>query len=139
MPYNEMVIFGIQLCTMVSSFRRLSIALGRLLIGAMLFAQLVNSAQACVMPELSPVVAFASTAHHGDCVNRVNPNSCLQQATATDQSPSHAELAVLGMPDVVVFTRPRATVTMTSFVVAIAIPHRSTDPPPSIRFCSFQL
>ena len=124
---------------MNNGFRRLSVALGRVLIGAMLFAQLVNAGQACVMPALSPVMAFANADHDSDCAKRVNPNSCLQQSTATDQSFGHAELPVLGMPDVVVLTLPRELVATTSYVVATAVPHRSTDPPLSIRFCSFQL
>lgn len=124
---------------MNSRFRRLSVALGRVLIGAMLFAQMVNASHACVMPALSPVMAFASADHQSDCAKRVNPNSCLQQSTATDQSFSHAELPSLGMPSVVVLTLPRAFIATTSCIVAIAVPHRSTDPPPAIRFCSFQI
>jgi hypothetical protein len=124
---------------MNNGFRRLSVALGRVLVGAMLFAQLVNAGQACVMPALSPVMAFANADHDSDCAKRVNPNSCLQQSTATDQSFGHAELPVLGMPNVVVLVVPRALVAMPSYVVATVVPHRSTDPPSSIRFCSFQL
>ena len=124
---------------MNSRFRQLSVTLSRVLIGAMLFAQAVNAAQACVMPELSPAMAFAQSQHDIDCDNRVNPNSCLQQTTATDQSFSQAEVPVLGMPNVVVLTLPRELVATTSYVVATALPHRSTDPPLSFRFCSFQL
>jgi hypothetical protein len=124
---------------MNSRFRRLSVALGRVLIGAMLFAQLVNAGQACIMPALSPVMAFANADHHSDCAKRVNPNSCLQQSIATDQSFSHAELPVLGMSNVAVLTLPPALVATPSCVVATMVPHRSTDPPGSIRFCSFQL
>ena len=120
-------------------FRRLSVALGRVLVGVMLFAQLVNAGQACVMSALSPVMAFANADHHSDCAKRVNPNSCLQQSTATDQSVGHAELPVLGMPNVAVLTLPRVSVSAPSFVVATVVPHRSSDPPPSIRFCSFQI
>jgi hypothetical protein len=112
--------------------------LGRVLIGAMLFAQLVNAGQACIMP-LSPAMAFANADHGSECAKRVNPNSCLQQSIATDQSFGHAELPVLGMPDVAVLVLPRGLVATPSYVVATVVPHRSTDPPPSIRFCSFQL
>jgi hypothetical protein len=124
---------------MNNGFRRLSVALGRVLVGAMLFAQLVNAGQACVMPALSPVMAFADADHHSDCAKRVNPNSCLQQSTATDQSVGHAELPVLGMPNVAMLTLPRAFIATTSYIAATAVPHRSTDPPPAIRFCSFQI
>ena len=124
---------------MNNGLRRLSVALGRILVGVMLFAQLVNAGQACVMPALSPVMAFANADHHSDCAKRVNPNSCLQQSTATDQSVGQAELPVLGMPNVVVLNVPRALVAMPPYVVATVVPHRSTDPPSSIRFCSFQI
>jgi hypothetical protein len=124
---------------MNSMFRRLSVAFSRVLIGAMLFAQLVNAGEACVMPAMSPVMAFANADHASDCAKRVNPNSCLQQTTATDQSVGHAEVPVLGMSNVIVLTVPRTPFATTSYVVATAIPHRSTDPPSSIRFCSFQL
>jgi hypothetical protein len=124
---------------MNSRFRRLSVALARVLVGTMLFAQLVNVVEACVMAELSPVMAFANADHHSDCAKRVNPNSCLQQATATDQNFGHAEFPALGMPNVVVLTLPRELVAMTPLVFATTVAHRSTDPPPSIRFCSFQL
>lgn len=124
---------------MNSRFRQLSVALGRVLIGAMLFAQMVNASQACVMPNLAPAMAFASADHHSDCAKRVNPNSCLQQSTATDQSFSDAELLSLGMPNVVFLILPRTFIATTSYIVATAVPHRSTDPPPAIRFCSFQI
>lgn len=128
----------IQPCAMNSRFRHLSVALCRVLIGAMLFAQSVNAGQACVVPALSPAMAFAQV-HDSDCANRVNPNSCLQQATATDQSFTQGELPALGMPNVVVLTLPRELVATTSYIVATTVPPRSTDPPRSIRFCSFQL
>lgn len=124
---------------MNSGFRRMSVAFSRVLIGAMLFAQLVNAAEACVMPALSPVMAFAMADHDGDCAKRVNPNSCLQQSTASDQSVGYPEVPVLGMPNPVVLTVPRTPVATTSYFVATTIPHRSTDPPPCIRFCSFQI
>ena len=123
---------------MNSRVRRRSVAFGRVVLGVMMFAQLVNAGQACVMPP-SPVMAFANADHDGDCAKRVNPNSCLQQSIATDQSFGQAELPVLVMPDVAVLTIPRTLVATTSYIIATAVPHRSTDPPPSIRFCSFQL
>jgi hypothetical protein len=138
MLYNELPIFEDSTRTMNSGFRRLSVALGRVLIGAMLFAQLVNAGQACIMPP-SPLMAFVNADHDGECAKRVNLNSCLQQSIATDQSVGHAELPVLGMPDVAVLTLPRSLVATTSYIVAAVVLHRSTDPPPSIRFCSFQL
>lgn len=140
MSYNESPILRDAISLhMLGRIHRLTTALGHSLIGAMLFGQLVNAVQACTMPSLSPVMAFASADHPSDCAKRVNPNSCLQQSTATDQSFSHGELAAFEIPDVVVLTVPREMVATTTFVFATTVPHRSTDPPPSIRFCSFQL
>ena len=119
-------------------FRRTSVAFARILLGVMLLAQLVNAGQACVMPP-SPVMAFAYADHDSDCAKRVNPNSCLQQSIATDQSFGPAELPVLGMPDVAVLTLPLEVVATASCLITSLVPHRSTDPPSSIRFCSFQI
>ena len=61
------------------------------------------------------------------------------QATATDQSSGQVEIAVLGMPDVVIQTLPREFEHSPSFVIAATALPCSTDPPASIRFRSFQL
>src|SRR5256885_13759415 len=118
---------------MNGAIRRLAVALGRVLIGVMLCAQLANAGQACIMPP-SPVMAFANADHDSDCAKRVNPNSCLQQSIATDQSFGDPEVPVLGLPDVVVLLLPRVVTAASSYVVAAHVPHRSTDPPRSIRF-----
>ena len=123
---------------MNSKFRRLGVAIGRILVAALLFAQFVNAGQACTMP-VNPVMAFSSMDHDSDCAKRVNPNSCLQQSIATDQTTGHAELPVLGMPDVAVLIVPLQIVATTAYTVTTSVPHRSTDPPSSIRFCSFQI
>ena len=121
-------------------FRHLCVALCRVLIGVMLFSQVVNAAHACVAPALSPAMAFA---HAGDdnshCSKVINANSCLQQYTATDQSPGHAEVPALATPAVAVLILPRETPATVVQSVSAAVPHRATDPPPSIRFCSFQI
>ena len=124
---------------MFSAFRRMSIALCRILVGALLFAQVVNAAHACVAPALTPSMAFAQAADDGHCGKTINANSCLQQCTATDQSASHAEVPVLATPHVAILIVPRAAPVTVAQAVSAGTPHRSSDPPPSIRFCSFQL
>lgn len=116
----------------------MSVAFARVLLGVMLLTQFINAGQACLMPP-SPVMAFAIADHDGDCAKRVNPNSCLQQSIATDQSFGHVELPVFGTPQIAILIVPREVVVTVSYVIAKAVPHRSTDPPPSIRFCSFQI
>src|SRR5215210_3290753 len=124
---------------MRSRFSTFGIFVARLLVGAMLFSQLANAGQACIQPVLSPVMAFFSADHAPDCAKRVNPNSCLQQSTATDQSIGDAGPTVLGMPNVVVLIIPREAAATSFLEFVEAILHRSADPPCSIRFCSFQL
>ena len=124
---------------MRSGFRHLGVALCRVLLGVMLFAQVINASHACVAPALSPAMAFAQSGDDGHCSNTINANSCLQQYTATDQSAGHAEVPVLASPDVAVLILPREAPVTVSQAVSAAVPHRATDPPPSIRFCSFQI
>ena len=124
---------------MRSAFRHLCVALCRVLIGVMLFSQVINAATACIAPALSPAMAFAHVGDNSHCSKAINGNSCLQQYTATDQSPSHAEIPVLATPDVAVLTLPREAPATVVQGVSATVPHRATDPPPSIRFCSFQL
>ena len=124
---------------MRSGFRHRCVALCRVLLGVMLFAQVIYAAHACVTPALSPAMAFAHAGDDGPCSKTINGNSCLQQYTATDQSPSHAEVPALATPDVAVLTLPREAPATVSQAVSATVPHRATDPPPSIRFCSFQI
>lgn len=124
---------------MRSGFRHRCVVLCRVLLGVMLFGQVINGSHACVAPALSPAMAFAQSGDDGHCSNTINANSCLQQYTATDQSPSHADDSVLATADVAVLILPREVPATVSQAVSAAVPHRATDPPPSIRFCSFQI
>ena len=124
---------------MRSGFRHLCVALSRVLIGVMLFSQVINAAHACITPALSPAMAFAQAGDDGHCSKTINANSCLQQYTATDQSPIQAEVPALATPAVAVLTLPREAPATVVQGVSATVPHRATDPPPSIRFCSFQL
>ena len=117
----------------------MSIALCRILLGVMLFAHVINAANACVAPALSPAMAFANTEDNGHCNKAINGNSCLQQYTANDQSPSHTEIPPLATCDAAVLTLPRETPAIVVLSISTTVPHRTNDPPSSIRFCSFQL
>jgi len=118
---------------------RIRRAICRFLTAGMLFAQAIGIAYACIEAAPSPTMAFTQSDHDGDCGKTVNQNACLQQCNAEDQSTSQAQVAVAAMPAIAVLSVPVApdrgacpAVTLVSFA-------HSHDPPPSIRFCSFQL
>lgn len=106
---------------------------------ALLFSQAVSAAQACVEPAATPAMAIASDMADMDCEQRATPNVCLQQCTAGDQSSAQVQVAVAEMPRLAVLTVPVLPDRGVRSTEAIACLARSPDPPPSIRFCSFQL
>ncbi len=112
---------------------------GWLVAAALLFAQAIGAAHACVAASPSPAMAFAETSHEGGCTEQVNRNACLQQCTADNQSTSEVQLAVAEMPALPVLTVPVARDTSARLPDVVIVLARSPDPPPSIRFCSFQL
>ena len=124
---------------MIFSGSRIRRAICRLLTAGMLFAQAIGIAQACVEAAPSPTMAFRQTDHDGDCGKMVNKNACLQQYTAGDQTSSQVQVTVAAMPAIVVLTVPVAPVRVVCPAVTLVSLAHSPDPPPSIRFCSFQL
>jgi hypothetical protein len=110
-----------------------------LVLAAMLFAQAIGVAQACSVAAHSPTMAFAQTQHEGNCSKTVNQNACLQQCTAGDQSSAHAEVAVAPTPALAVLIVEVAPPRVACPALASTSLFHSTDPPSSIRFCSFQL
>lgn len=117
-------------------FRR---AVCRLIAAAMLFAQAIGVAQACIEVMQSPTMAFADAHHEGDCHKTVNKNACLQQYTAGDQSTAQVQIAVVEMPKLAILVVPAAIDPGAGLAEAVLYPAHSPDPPPSLRFCSFQL
>jgi len=112
---------------------------GCLIAAALLFAQGIGAVHACVGAAQSPAMAFADSHHEGGCAKTVNKNACLQQCTADEQSTSQVQVAVAEMPAVPVLSVPAVPDSITGLADAIIVLARSPDPPPSIRFCSFQL
>lgn len=119
--------------------RKSLIRAARLLVGALVFAQGLAIAQTC-MEEARPVMAFEESAlEESDCHRPANPNDCLQQCTAGDQSSAYVQVIVAGPPGLPVLTVPAASdrdIRPTPMILSLA---HSPDPPPSIRFCSFQI
>ena len=111
----------------------------RLIAAAMLFAQAIGVAQACIEATQSPAMAFADANHEGGCDKTVNQNACLQQYVAGDQINVQIQAAVAEIPKLAVLIVPSAPDPGTGLAEAACFPVRSPDPPPSIRFCSLQL
>jgi hypothetical protein len=124
--------------------RRLHSLLARLSIGLLLFAQAAAIAQACVGPEALPSMAFAegpaAECHDAAPTNpHANPNACLKNCTAGDQSTAQVPAAFAAMPATAVLTVPAQLESALVIARAEACELHSPDPPPSLRFCSFQL
>ena len=124
---------------MIFSGSRTRRAICRLIAAAMLFAQAIGVAQACAEVTRSPTMAFADANHQGGCNKTVNQNACLQQYIAGDQSSAQVQVAVAAMPPIAVLTVPIARDRGACPAVTLGSFAHSPDPPPSIRFCSFQL
>lgn len=124
--------------------RKSLIRAARLLVGALLFAQGLAIAQTC-MEEARPAMAFQGSAFEGsafeesDCHRPANPNDCLQQCTAGDQSSAYVQVVVADLPGLAVLTIPVASDHDIRPAPAILFLAHSPDPPSSIRFCSFQI
>jgi hypothetical protein len=112
---------------------------GWLIAGTLLFAQAVGAVHACVGAAHSPAMAFAESHHEGGCTQAVNQNACLQHCTADNQSTSQVQVAVAEMPALPVLIVPPAVDSSARLPDAVIVLARSHDPPPSIRFCSFQI
>ena len=112
---------------------------GWLVAAALLFAQAIGAAHACVGAARSAAMAFAGSHHESGCTQTVNQNACLQQCTADNQSTAQVQVAVAEMPALPVLSVPAAPDSGAGLPDAIIVLARSPDPPPSIRFCSFQL
>ena len=111
---------------------------GRIIILMLLFAQSLSAALPCQMSEQKPAMAFSDMAGM-DCGEKGNPNACLLQCVGTDQSTNHLQVGIADVRRMVVLT----VIVVDSRGVPPALPvirlAHSPDPPPSIRFCSFQI
>jgi len=119
------------------SKRRTALLVTRAMIPVLLFAQSLYAAQPCKTPVHEPAKAVTGSP---DChKDTVTPNACLQQCTAGDQGSAQVEIAVEPMPAIAVLTVPVAPLRVVCPAVTLISFAHSPDPPPSIRFCSFQL
>lgn len=111
----------------------------------LLLSQAIAVAQACTDLEATPAMAFSADemvgqkCHESVAPNTSNPNACLQHCTAGDQSTAQVPAVIAAMPVLAVLTVPMPAERARVFARAEACELLSPDPPPSIRFCSFQL
>jgi|tagenome__1003787_1003787.scaffolds.fasta_scaffold20619643_1 hypothetical protein len=125
---------------MRKGLRRSAITLCRLLLGIIMFAQVVDAVQACIAPGMSPVMAFVQHTHNDHCNKRPNPNSCLQQSTASDQTFDHTETPVFAASSVAILTLPwDSDCAIVGAILPVAPSPSAADPPTAIRFCTLQL
>jgi hypothetical protein len=118
--------------------RRYRGRIGWIVAAALLFAQAIGMANACVGAALSPTMAYGEIAGM-DCAEKGNPNACLQQCMADDQNTAQVQVAVAVISAPAALTLPLAIDSDIAIPDIVLVLARSPDPPPSIRFCSFQL
>ena len=117
--------------------RRTSLLLSRCIILMLLFAQSLYAAQPCKLLVHEPAKAVSDVP---DCHKKTSTqNICLQQCTASNQSSVQIEIAVAPMPALAVLSVPLAPDLGAGLAVPLVSLAHSPDPPPSIRFCSFQI
>jgi hypothetical protein len=123
--------------------RRIRLLVSRVSILMLLFAQSLYAAQPCQMPVHEPAMAFSdmqnSDMQSMGCHANGNINACLQQCTADDQSTAQVQIAVAVAPAAAVLTLPVVLDARDKLPDTVIVLARSPDPPPSIRFCSFQI
>jgi hypothetical protein len=111
--------------------------LARFAIGLLLFAQAIGIVQACVDADAKPAMAFTEPMRGCNEESGTTANACLQHCTSGDQSTAQVYAGIAEMPRVAAWYLPVVTTASNRPVARCS--SRSTDPPPSIRFCSFQL
>lgn len=116
--------------------RRVRYLLNAVAIAALLFAQAASAAQGCTAAADTPEMAFSDM----DCADMPSQNVCLQQYLSGHQNSGTAQIPVAEVPDLIVLTIPASPPDR------LVLRHGdapclsgTSDPPPSIRFCSFRL
>lgn len=129
--------------------RRCHRFVARLALAALLFAQVILVAEACLLP--APTMPFivdtagqhpgptSASAYTCEQSQSIDANACLANFTRDDQAAStFTQLTVDALPVVIITLAPRDDRPMR--VAARQLTNSSpTEPPPSLRFCSLQL
>jgi hypothetical protein len=116
--------------------RRIRLVLNSVAIVTLLFAQVASATQACAAARDTPQMAFSVT----HCAEMPSQNVCLQQYVSGFQNSGPTQVPVADFPNIVVVVLA-ALPTERQFTPRDYwnCPQSSTDPPISIRFCSFQI
>lgn len=126
-------------------FRNTRVILSSVIVVFLLLSQAIAIAQACTDLEATPAMAFSAdemageNCHESVPPNTSNPNACLQHCTAGDQTTAQVPAVMPPMPGISVLVVPMVAESASVFARAEACELHSPDPPPSLRFCSFQL
>ena len=116
--------------------RRIRLVLNGLVLVTMLFAQWVGAAQACSGSRDTPAMAFSDM----QCDEMPTQNVCLQQYLEGDQNSGIPDVPVADLSQVVVLVADALPVEQPRLLPDERPCLRGTsDPPPNILFCSFQL
>ncbi|HWA12817.1 MAG TPA: hypothetical protein VHA15_06975 [Burkholderiales bacterium] len=113
------------------------------LAGALVFAQMIGIAQVCAS-DTTPAMAFSNEEMPPGCTDGSpavagNPNACLQHCNGGDQTSATPVAVVAGPPAVAVLAVRMPVEGIPLPLRNLACESHSPDPPPSIRFCSYQL
>lgn len=119
--------------------RRLLSAI-RVLIALLLFGQATLLAQACTLPKAAASMLQAGPSHGAmPCCKHMSANACLSQMTQADEAMSSIPAAAPPLG----FALPVLTVAVAkpsnpSVASSLRIGIDFHEPPPAVRFCSFQ-
>lgn len=122
------------------SSRKKAVDATRVLIALLLFTQLAIVAQACTLPKLAiPMLQTAAAHTPAPCCKQMSENVCLSQNVQGDQAlsdvPSAAAVSAPAIAlDYSAYQAPPAIVLSPQKIAAMDF----GEPPPTLRFCSFQ-
>jgi hypothetical protein len=114
--------------------------IARLVLAALLLAQGIHFAQACVADADRPAMAFGSDHCKQQSQQTPSPNACLSQCLQADQSFSAHQAELPAAPNVVAFVLPIECVQL--LVLGVSSSTRTTfdtSRPLAFKFCSLQL
>lgn len=119
--------------------QRRSTRISRLVLAAVLVAQGILAAHACVVPEASAVKALTTVAETMPChaAKSINSNECLMHCTQSDQvNLDHHTMVAVSVDDVILHAAiPLLQPKPLTLARAPVVPN--IGPPLSIRYCSF--
>ncbi len=118
-------------------WKKVVFLVSHVMLGVLLYSHLAFAVQACVVPAMSPVMAFDEVPASEPCPG-LNGNLCLAQCLQSDQTVDSNPAVIINAPSLV---------TLVTHVVVEPLPHSQSsraslvayhsDPPICIEFCRF--